>query len=116
MNKTEEIEEAGEGLMEHVEAFAKTFIELTYASATKKAVNVSSVVLNTLIISVAALFILLFAAAGLAWWMGDIVNSRAGGFFIVAGLFVIGMVLIILLRKKFLYPLIRNIIVKKIYE
>lgn len=116
MNKIEEIEETEEGIIDHVEAFSKTFLELAYTSATQKAVNVSSVILNTLLIYIASIFVLLFGAAGLAWWLGDLINSRAGGFFIIAGFFLIVTLLIILLRKKVLYPFIRNIIVRKIYE
>jgi hypothetical protein len=116
MNKTEEIEDKEEGIVDHVEEFSKTFLELAYVSATQKAVNVSSVILNTVLIYISSVFVLLFAAAGLAWWVGDLINSRAGGFFIVAGLFLIVTLLVILLRKKFLYPFIRNIIVRKIYE
>lgn len=116
MKNAEESEELKEGLIDHVEAFSETFLELAYTTAAQKTVNVSSVILNTFLIYAAAIFVLLFAAAGFAWWIGDLINSRAGGFFIVAGFFFIITLLIILLRKKFLYPFIRNIIVKKIYE
>lgn len=101
MNSKEDIEQNKEGIIDHVEAFSETFLKLTFTTITQKSINVSSVILNAIIIYVAVVFVLLFAAAGLAWWIGDLLNSRAAGFFIVAGLFLIVTLLIILLRKKY---------------
>ncbi|MGC4036611.1 MAG: hypothetical protein QM764_11665 [Chitinophagaceae bacterium] len=115
MDSTEQIAEK-EGILDHVEAFSETFLKLTLTTITQKGVNVSSVILNTFFIYLALIFVILFAAVGLAWWIGDLINNRAGGFFIVAGFFLFVTILIILLRKKVLYPFIRNLIVRKIYE
>jgi len=116
MSNKDDIESSNEGLIDHVEAFSETFLKLALTTVTKKAIDISSVLFNTIIIYVAAIFTLLFAAAGLAWWIGDMINSRAAGFFIVAGFFLVVTVFIILMRKKIIYPFIRNIIVRKVYE
>jgi hypothetical protein len=65
---------------------------------------------------VLSLFFLIFLFCGLAFWLGDLVNSRAGGFFIVAGFFLLLIVLIFALRKKVIVPMIRNTIISKVYE
>jgi hypothetical protein len=44
------------------------------------------------------------------------VGSTAGGFFIVAGLFLLLIVLVFALRKKVIVPMIRNSIIRKVYE
>jgi len=53
---------------------------------------------------------------GLAWWLGDVINSRAGGFFIVAAFYLVVMIAMIIMRKRLIFPLLRNIITRKIYE
>jgi hypothetical protein len=46
----------------------------------------------------------------MAWWLGDIVGSRAGGFLIVAGFYLFVGIIIILLRRKIIFPYFRNYI------
>ncbi len=112
----EELKTKAEELKDHVEAFSETFLKLTFTTITQKGINISSVLLNTFLVYVLAIFVLLFIAAGLAWWLGDILHNRAAGFFIVAGIFFLTTILVILLRKKIVYPFIRNSIVRKVYE
>lgn len=112
----EELKTKAEDLKNHVEAFSETFLKLTFTTITQKGINISAVLLNTIIVYVLSVFVLLFIAAGLAWWLGDVLHNRAAGFFTVAGIFFVITVLIILLRKKLIYPFIRNSIVRKVYE
>ena len=53
---------------------------------------------------------------GIAWWLGNAINSRPGGFFIVAAFYLVIMIVIIAMRKKVIFPFLRNIITRKIYE
>jgi hypothetical protein len=48
--------------------------------------------------------------------MGDVVNSRAGGFLLGASLFLLLMIFIFFLGKKTIFPFIRNLIIRKIYD
>ena len=112
----EELKTKTEDLKDHVEAFSETFLKLTFTTITQKGINISAILLNTIIVYILSVFVLLFIAAGLAWWLGDILHNRAAGFFIVAGIFFVTTALVILLRKKVVYPFIRNSIVKKVYE
>ncbi len=112
----EELKTKAEDLKNHVEAFTETFLKLTITTITQKGINISAVFLNTIVIYLLSIFALLFMAAGLAWWLGDVLHNRVAGFFIVAGFFLVITVLIILLRKKFVFPFIRNSIVRKVYE
>jgi membrane protein implicated in regulation of membrane protease activity len=66
--------------------------------------------------AVLGFFLLFFAAFGLAWWIGELISSRIGGFLIVAGFFALLIVLLVAFKEQFLYPMIRNKIVKKVYE
>jgi hypothetical protein len=62
------------------------------------------------------IFFLFFLFCGLALWLGSLIDSRAGGFFIVAGIFLLLVVLIFALKNKVIVPAIRNAIISKVYE
>ena len=93
-----------------------TYIALAKANVTQKAADAASVSVSGVLMAVLGFFFLLFAAFGLAWWIGDLISSRVGGFLIVGGFFALLLVLLIAFKEQFLYPVIRNKIVKKVYE
>jgi len=103
-------------LKTNVSDYVHTYVELTKAKVTQGA----STAAGGAVIGVAALFLgiffLFFLFCGVAFWAGDLVNSRAGGFFIVAGLFALLVVLVFALRKNVIVPAIRNAIISKVYE
>lgn len=110
------LKESAARLKTNVGDYVHTYIELTKAKVTQSASTAAS----GAAIGVAALFLgiffLLFLFCGVAFWVGDLINSRAGGFFIVAGFFLLLVVLIFALRKKVIVPAIRNAIISKVYE
>jgi hypothetical protein len=63
-----------------------------------------------------AVFVLLFAGLGAAWWLGEYLNNMKAGFFIVGGLFTLIFAIVLATSHKVLIPRIRNFIIKKIYE
>ncbi|HZH00916.1 MAG TPA: phage holin family protein [Flavisolibacter sp.] len=100
----------------HVGEYVDTYIQLTKARVTQTASNAASGAAIGVAALVLSLFFLIFLFCGLAFWLGDLVDSRAGGFFIVAGFFLLLIVLIFALRKKVIVPMIRNTIISKVYE
>jgi hypothetical protein len=93
-----------------------TYIALAKANATQKAANAASVSVAGILIAVLAFFFIFFAAFALAWWIGQVISSIAGGFLIVAGLFGVGGALIFTFKEQWIYRGVRNTIVKKVYE
>jgi hypothetical protein len=93
-----------------------TYIKLGVATATQKGADVAAATVGGILMAVLGFLTFLFAFIGLAFWVGTLVNSTAGGFLIVAGFFALLTVLIITLKGKLIYPAIRNNIVKKVYE
>ncbi len=65
---------------------------------------------------VIAVFILLFAGIGFAWWLGEELGNMKAGFFIIGGIYTFIFLILILISKKMLLPSLRNMIIKKIYE
>lgn len=83
-------------------------IEHTSLGASRSVVGLLSLVL--------AMFVLLFAGLGSAWWLGESMDNMKVGFFIVGGTYTLVFILVLITWSKVLVPGIRNIIIKKIYE
>jgi hypothetical protein len=98
------------------EGMFRTYYKLGVATVTKKGADAAAAAVSGILMAVTGLLGFLFAFIGLAFWLGTLVNSTAGGFLIVAGFFILLMVLVMALKAKVIFPMIRNIIVKKVYE
>jgi hypothetical protein len=112
----EEAKTNSRGVKEDVGDLVDTYISLAKANVTQKAANAASVSLGAVLMAVLVFFVLFFAALGLAWWVGQLLSSMIAGFLIVAGFFALLLVLLIAFKEQFLYPIVRNKIVKKVYE
>jgi hypothetical protein len=69
-----------------------------------------------LVYTVFVVFTLLFAGLGAAWWIGESMNDIKSGFFIIAGFYAFVFLLFMGVFKKKIIPLVRNKIIKQIYE
>jgi len=112
----DDLKEKTADLADHVEDFATTFYKLTVVKLTQKVTNVASNLLLVLSIAFFGFIIVLFSGIALAYWLGDLVGSRAGGFLITAGFFLLILLIIAAIRKKVVFPYIRNLIIRKIYD
>jgi len=112
----DDLKEKTADLADHVEDLANTFYKLTVVKITQKATNIASNLLLVLSITIIGFLIILFVGVALALWLGDVVGSRAGGFLITAGIFGIVLLIIAGIRKKIVFPYIRNLIIRKIYD
>jgi len=68
-----------------------------------------------MILAVLSIFALLFVSLGVGWWIGEALHNMLAGFSIIAGFYVLS-VLVILAFKKQIVPSIQNIIIRKAYE
>jgi Putative Actinobacterial Holin-X, holin superfamily III len=93
-----------------------TYIALAKANVTQKAADAASVSVTGILIAVLAFLFIFFGAFALAWWLGQLISSIVGGFLIVAGIFGVGVALIFAFKKQLIYPGVRNMVVKKVYE
>ncbi len=112
----EEVKVPPRPLTKDVSDLVDTYIALAKANATEKAANAASISVGGILMAVLAFFCIFFLAFALAWWIGNLISSPIGGFLIVGGLFSLLLVLLIAFKEQFIYPIIRNKVVKKIYE
>ena len=114
--EAQNLKEDAKDVLNHASDYAQTFYKLTLVRLTKKISDVASGVVNSLLIFFISLCILLFISFAGAWWLGDVVNNRAVGFLLIAAFYMLLVFILILMRKKIISPLIRNTLIRKIYE
>ena len=112
----EDLKEKTIDLADHVEDIADTFYRLTVLNVTQKATNIASGAIVVIMMCAMGLFCLFFAGCALAWWLGNLVNSRVGGFLLTAAFFLIVLLVMRLFRKKTIFPFVRDIIIRKVYD
>ena len=114
--KIEEVKEEAKDLLEHVTDYLETYYQLITVNVAQKGINLASGIINAVILAILGLFAFGLISLGFGWVLGNWIDSRAGGFFLMAGIYVVIMVAIILMRKKMILPFLRNLLTKKIYE
>jgi hypothetical protein len=62
------------------------------------------------------MLVLLFGSLGISLWLGEVFSNAKVGYFIVCGFYTLIALLILLLRKKTLFPFVQNLIIQKVYE
>jgi hypothetical protein len=105
-----------EDLAGNIRNYIETFYKLTVLRATQKATNIVSAVFAALVVCTLGLFMTFFAGFGLALWVGNRIESRVGGFLIVAGIFFLAVLLLVALRQKIVFPYIRKLFIRKFHE
>ena len=112
----DDLREKTADLADHVEDIADTFYRLTILNVTQKATNVASATLTMILVTVIGLFVLLFLGVALSLWLGDLTGSRTAGFLLGSAFFLVLLLVLLALRRKIVFPMIRNLILRKVYD
>src|SRR5436190_21052168 len=108
--KTENLADEAKDLKDHVSDFLETYVQLTALKLTQISINLASTAINFTALAYLVFLVLFFIGFGLAWWVGSLVNSRAGGFFIVAVFYLICIIFLATAGKRTVIPFLRNVI------
>ena len=99
-------------LFEQVNQHIETRWAYFSLTATEKASGIASDFAGAVTILVFGLLVLFFLTFGLAWWLGDLIQHRAGGFALTGLVFMpIGFVI-----YKWIRPLVRTKIIEAIMQ
>lgn len=98
--------------MEQIGQHAETRWEYFMLTATEKASAITADVAGALTLFVFALMVFFFFTFGLAWWLGDLIGNRAGGF-ALTGLVYIPIAFGL---SRWIRPAVRSIIIDAILE
>ena len=112
----ENVKDKVEELSGHVKEYINTFYELTTVKVVQHSVNAAMVAAQGLLVVIFSLVILLLVGFGLGWWLGNLMNSRIGGFMTISGFYLICLILILTIGKKLIFSSIRNWALRKIYD
>jgi hypothetical protein len=114
--KIEDIKDATSDLLDHVKDIGDTYYKLAAITVTEKATNIASGIVGIAILGTLGMLVLLFGSITLALWLGDLIESRTGGFAIVAGFFLLVTIILLAIRKKIIFPYFRNLLIRKSYD
>jgi hypothetical protein len=114
--KVRDIQQRAKTLTDDVGELFELYYKLAGVTATEKVSNAAAVTITVMILMFLLMFTLLFAGLGLGWFLGQQLNSMLAGYSIVSGFFALLIAITIWTRKSFLFPFIRNTIVKRVYE
>ncbi len=112
----EELKTKAGSLTDHVSDYIETYVKLTVVNATQKATGVASVSLIAVLVTFFFMFVFMFIGVGASMWLGEVLGDMKIGYFIVGGFYFICALIIIALRKKIVFPYVRNQIIRKVYE
>jgi hypothetical protein len=112
----DQLKAQAENLTEHVKEYVDTYFKLSIVKTTDKATGFAAVSIMGILVCFLSLCILFFLGIGVALWLGESMNNTKAGYFIVAGFYILITVLLIVFRESLLFPLVRNFIIKKVYE
>lgn len=108
----EQIKKITESTEDIVETYRK-LLSLTLVEYTSLAAGISAAaVVYMLLIA----FSLLFASMGVAWWIGQSMTNMTAGFFIVALIFALSLLVVILTAGKKIISLVRDLIIREMYD
>lgn len=94
----------------------QSYLKLGLVHLTDKGSGIVSISIVLLVSASLALFVLFFVGLGIGFWLGQQLGSMLAGFGIVALFFLLLAVALFTTRNRFLIPLIRNLIITKVYE
>lgn len=114
--EAQKIKEDAKDILQHAADYADTFYRLSLVRLTKKVSDIASGVVNSLLIFFISLCIILFLSLAGAWWVGAMLNSPAMGFLVIAGFYLLLVLVLIMMRKKIISPFIKNTLIRKMYE
>jgi thiol:disulfide interchange protein len=103
-------------LATHVQDIAQTYYELARINVAQAGSKAISRAIIFFLLAGLILCILLLAGIGLSLVLGKLLKNAAAGYFFVASLYLVLVVVLYLLRKKIVFPFIRDFIVQKIYD
>src|SRR5215213_1064870 len=112
----EEFKLKAENLTKSVGDYVDTYYKLTVVKAADKATGIAASSLAGFAILFLGIFVFFFVGLGLGVWFGNLLDNQVAGYLLVAAFYLLLIILLVALRKRIVFPFIRNLIVRKFYE
>ncbi|RYG51138.1 MAG: phage holin family protein [Chitinophagaceae bacterium] len=111
-----EVKSKAGDLSDSITEYIQTYYKLTLLNAADKATTIAASTLASVVALVLGFFVILFGGIALAMWLGSLLDNPALGFVLVAGFFLLVIIIIVALKKKIVFPAIRDNLINKLYE
>src|SRR4030095_12459761 len=112
----EELKSKAGDLTDSITEYIQTYYKLTLLNAADKATSIAASTLASVTIIFLGIFVLFFSGIALAIWLGNLLDNDALGYLIVAAFFLLVIIIIVSLKKKIVFPVIRDSLINKLYE
>jgi len=103
-----------EQLISNIKQYAENWSDIALLKIQDRLSDVFSSIASAIIIGIISLFIIFFSSVGIAWWIGQALDSPSLGFFCVAGFYLVLAVIIFFCRDKWIKLPLINTLLKKI--
>jgi hypothetical protein len=112
----ENIKSRATELTESITVYLETSYKLAVVEAADKSTKILASITAACVVLVLGLFVILFGGVALGIWLGNLLNNAALGFVLVAALFLLIILILVAMRKRIVFPMIRNTLIKMLYE
>jgi hypothetical protein len=112
----EELKSKAGDLTDSITEYIQSYYKLTLLNAADKATSLAASTLATVAIVFLGIFVIFFGGIALAIWLGNLLDDAALGYLLVAGFFLLVIIVIVALKKKIVFPVIRDNLINKLYE
>lgn len=99
-------------LLENIQDYIETRIELLKLKAIGKVSDVVSSLVSVLLISIVLIFAVSILNIGLSIWIGHLLGGTAYGFFVVGGFYLLVAIFLIAFKSKWLKAPLADMIIK----
>jgi hypothetical protein len=112
----EEQETVIESLVEHVEKYTSTTIELAKLKSILKLSDILSTIAVMVVLIIVCFLTIVLLSVGVSLWIGELVGSVYGGFLITGGFYAVTGLFIYLLRKRVIKAPVSNAIINHMMD
>jgi len=112
----EDLKAKASDLTDSISDYVNTYYKLKVLNVADKATTIGSSAISSIVVLFLGIFVLLFSGIALSIWLGGLLENPALGYLIVAGLYLLIIFILVALRKRIVFPMIRNSLINKLYE
>lgn len=110
----EKVSEIIDEIYENSTSYVRSQTKSAKLEIYERITNVISSGISAGIVITLLMLTLFFVNFGLAYWIGDLIESRSLGYVIVGGFYLIALILYLLLRNRMAPNIVKNAVLKKV--
>jgi hypothetical protein len=112
----EERELDPQNIIEKIKEYIHVRTELSVLSAVDKGSQLFAGLLTDGLVLVLTVLAFLFGSLALGFYLSEVLNNTYGGFLIVAGIYLLGAVILNSIKEKYLEKRIINLVIEKFFR